>query len=457
MKAAQIAIRISAVHWQELRNQIFTDDGNENAAVLVCSESANNGFITLLVREIVSASPAEYLVRESHHLEVSPRYYNRIIDRCLGTGTSVMIVHSHPHNDEAWYSKSDDYGESRLLPILQSLLPNSIVGSLVVSLKSVAGRWYADRQLRSLESVVITGNRASKTRLGMHEDESRRDGRFDRQIRAIGLGNQNLLNELKIAIVGVGGTGSLVAEQMARIGVQDVLLVDADMVEDSNVTRIFGSNASSIGKSKVRVAEEHLRRLGASKAKGIEGSVVSQHILMKLRDRDMCFGCVDNHLARSVLNRFAHQYLIPLVDMGIRIDAREGFVSSAAGRVSVVGAGMVCMRCSQHINAERVYAESLPENERSDLAREGYAMGIDDPVPSITSMNTTIAGLGVTACLNLFVNLTGDLQPLDQLYDAKSGVVFTANPAHVKNCDVCDPISGVVAIGDSQIVSAYDS
>ncbi|MGB2663407.1 MAG: hypothetical protein WAK48_05360 [Candidatus Acidiferrum sp.] len=80
-------------------------------------------------------------------------------------------------------------------------------------------------------------------------------------------------------------------------------------------------------------------------------------------------------------------------------------------------------------------------------------MGTDEPAPAIVSLNTTIAGLAVTAGFNLFVNLTGGLQPLNQLYDATDGIVFSAKQEHDVGCDIRDEAAGVKALGDKQIVS----
>jgi len=117
---------------------------------------------------------------------------------------------------------------------------------------------------------------------------------------------------------------------------------------------------------------------------------------------------------------------------------------------------MVCLRCSQHLNAERIRAESLPIKERRSLEREGYVMGIDEPAPAVVSLNTTIAGLAVTAAFNLFLNFTGGLQPVNQLYDATDGVIFVARQEHEEGCDICAESTGVKALGDKQVVSAYN-
>jgi len=83
-------------------------------------------------------------------------------------------------------------------------------------------------------------------------------------------------------------------------------------------------------------------------------------------------------------------------------------------------------------------------------------MGIGEPTPSVVTLNCVMAGLGATAALNLFVNLTGKFQAASQLYDAASGIVFTATPVHEPGCDICDGRQGVKALGDMQVVSAYD-
>jgi hypothetical protein len=97
----------------------------------------------------------------------------------------------------------------------------------------------------------------------------------------------------------------------------------------------------------------------------------------------------------------------------------------------------------------------MPREERVKLANEGYIMGIDEPAPAVVSLNTVVAGLGVTAGINLFVQLTGKPQPLGQIYDATSGAVFPVSPTHDRGCDICD-VSGLKALGDAQIVSAYE-
>ncbi|HEV2722863.1 MAG TPA: ThiF family adenylyltransferase, partial [Thermoanaerobaculia bacterium] len=354
------------------------------------------------------------------------------------------------------YSPSDDFGERRLLEVLALLLPGATPASLVLTHQSVTGR-----QLTANGFIPLSGFRvAGAPSLIMHFDRKKKRSkvaeRFDRQVRAFGAQGQLTLGDLRVAVIGAGGIGSVVAEQLARAGIAELTIVDDDVVERSNLSRLFGATIRTApGLAKAEILARHVKRLGAKRITALKRNALSQSLLLLLRECDLVFSCVDNDRTRAVLSRFAHQYLIPLIDMGARLDARVGRVTAAAGRVSIVGSGLTCLRCSNHLNSDRIRAESLSAERRTALAREGYVMGIDEPAPAIVSINTVVGGLGVTGGLNLFVNLTGGVQPLDQAYDATSGSVFPISPRHDTGCDICDETAGLKGLGDLQVVSAY--
>src|SRR6202030_4640358 len=114
-----ISIRISSSDWTSLRTKLCTGDGNENAAALLCGIANSEVGKTLLIRKILPVPLQEYRDRNSYHLEIAPSFYNRVVDDALAEGLHPVIVHSHPFSGEVRYSASDDYGENRLLPVLE--------------------------------------------------------------------------------------------------------------------------------------------------------------------------------------------------------------------------------------------------------------------------------------------------------------------------------------------------
>jgi len=81
---------------------------------------------------------------------------------------------------------------------------------------------------------------------------------FDRNVRAFGPAVQETLGDLRVGIVGCGGTGSAVAEQLVRLGVRKLVLIDPDTLSESNITRVYGSAAADVHRPKVEVLAQHL-------------------------------------------------------------------------------------------------------------------------------------------------------------------------------------------------------
>jgi len=454
-----LSVSMARVDFEALRGILFTADKHENFAVALCGISETPLERRLLVREIWPAPRSAYEKRLTYHLQIAPAFFNSVVDRSLGSGLHPVIIHSHPSPGKAKYSPSDDFGEGRLIPVLSDLLPGRFPTSLLFTEDDVTGRTLTHRGFTPLDSIDIRGVRflhySSKPKL---HRSSRASEAYDRQLLVFGKEGQHRIESLKVAIVGLGGIGSIVAEQLVRVGISDLMLVDLDHIEPSNLSRVVGSRWGDGAKhpSKVNVVAQHLKRIrGGLKVEVLKDNAIRQQVLEQLQDRDLLFGCTDNHLSRAMLNRFSHQYIVPLVDMGIRLDARQGDISAAAGRVSLVGPGMTCLRCSGHIDPERIRVESLPEAERAELEKEGYVQGIQAHVPAVISLNATIAGLAVTAGLGLIVNLVGDVPPLGQIYDATTSSIFPIIPKHEAKCDVCSSSLGLKGLGNLQIVSAY--
>lgn len=74
------------------------------------------------------------------------------------------------------------------------------------------------------------------------------------------LGNQNLekLQKSNVLVIGLGGVGAMAAEQLARAGVGHLTIVDADLIEATNINRQMPALHSTIGKDKTEIVAERL-------------------------------------------------------------------------------------------------------------------------------------------------------------------------------------------------------
>jgi molybdopterin/thiamine biosynthesis adenylyltransferase len=232
---------------------------------------------------------------------------------------------------------------------------------------------------------------------------------FDRQIRAFGPEGQGLLRHLRVGVVGAGGTGSAVAEQLIRLGVGTIVVIDDDTINDdgSNVTRVWGSTLDDAGVRKVAIVERSAARIGlGSEVIAVNGSINDEETARLLRGCDVVFGCTDDNRGRVTLSRLAYWYLIPVFDMGVQLDSAAGTLRSIDGRITVVGPGAPCLLCRGRIDDDRLAAELLGPAERAARAAEGYAIGLDDPNPAVIAYTTAVAAFAVAELLSrLFVDV----------------------------------------------------
>lgn len=206
-------------------------------------------------------------------------------------------------------------------------------------------------------------------------------GLDDRQRDALGTVH-DLLQNLEIAVVGMGGLGSPIAEQLVRMGTGTVTIVDSDVLDTpSNVRRIIGSTPSDLRchtpLAKVDVVGRHLDQIGlGAPVRRVTGDVRHERIFRNLLDTDVVICGTDNHGSRAILNELASTYLLPVIDVGVQAGAkRNADLAALVAEICVLTPVTPCLWCRERISADVIRAENLPNDQRERLAREGYLVG----------------------------------------------------------------------------------
>lgn len=385
---------------EALRQQLFDTPGVEGAAFLLCGQSISNECVKLIAHAVVPIPSEDFLRRERYGLSIASAALTRIAKLAKYESLSVIFAHSHPEG-MAEFSEQDDREEERLLPFLQARVPGQVHGTIVLTEQHIQGRLYAPKRV-TVDEIVVIGNRIRSLTPHSAEDI---EPFFDRQVRAFGPDIQRLLRRLRIGIVGVGGTGSPVAEQLCRLGVGHLRLFDGDTFASTNVNRVYGSKVTDEGRCKVELAKEHLRSVGL----GTTVEIVPQHITHQeaaraLRDCDLIFGCTDKEIPRAILVQVAMRYCIPVFDLGVLIDSRDGTIQGVHGRVTTLLPGEACLFCRGRITSEAIRIEALSREDRDRQAKDGYAPELEEPAPAVISFTTATASAAV---MELLHRLTG--------------------------------------------------
>jgi hypothetical protein len=430
-------LRAIETQWTPFIAALCSRDDVETAGVIL-AEKLEAGDV-LLARHLVEIPEEGYLIRKRDHLRLDPVTLNRIVRPARDLGLSIITIHTHPNTQQPWFSTADDQGDSRLIPSFLSQTPGPH-GSLVVAgaTQVTAGRVWSDNgEKLDLQTRVVGKS------LHLHSGEmlAASGAWFDRQRLALGEGGQTILRNLHVVVVGLGGTGSVVAVQLAHLGVARITLIDGDWVEQSNVSRILGATTNDVGHSwKVDVVARYIEGLGlGTQVRCLRGHLGPDISLTEVEPSDVAFSCVDKHLPRAVLNRASYDKAIPLIDMGsaFRVDA-TGQITAGVGRVVVVGPGRPCLACWGHIDPNRMRVEALSPADRAQEIADGYIQGAEVAQPSVIAFNTTVAGAAVVEFLRLATKFAGtDNPPMRLSFDFEAGTVRRNSLPQESRCKIC--------------------
>jgi molybdopterin/thiamine biosynthesis adenylyltransferase len=352
--------------------------------------------------------PQEVISASGRHMEIAPQSFMRAMKRADAGHFSFVFVHSHP-DGPAGHSQQDNITEPILFRTAYTRISgNAIHASIVISGIDYprARVWHLDGTTSPVEVIRVIGDRFRF----FHHDPGRNASAeiFDRQVRAFGMEIQHILKTLHIGIVGNGGTGSAVAEQLIRFGVGKLSLFEGQTLDASNVTRVYGSRLTDVDVPKVQIIQRLAKDIGF----GTEVIAFPYHITIlksaeALRGCDAIFGCTDDEWGRSILSKLAIDYYIPVIDMGVKIDSNEGSIVSVQGRVTTLVPGSACLFCRGRITADGVRVqviESCNPSQAEELRRQRYAPELEGNAPAVIAFTTAVAS---TAIAELLHRLTG--------------------------------------------------
>ncbi len=364
-------------------------------------------------------------------LRPSAQWISAAISRAITERAGLLFVHSHP--DERFplgFSLADECAFVALARDLAPMLDGPFAAAIVHP-EGWAGTVWVDGVLQPIDSVVSVG----RTLRFLSPVSRSADAEMDaRQRDALGVVHDRL-HHLTVAVVGCGGLGSPIAEQLVRMGVAAVLLVDHDRLDTpSNVRRVFGSTAANLGAvvppPKVEVVGKHLDQLGLGvRVQRVFGDVRTEPVFRAVLDADIVLNATDTHGSRAIVNELASTYLLPVIDVGVRVGSKaNNLLTGLVAEVRILTPTTPCLWCRNTISADVIRAENLPEQERWKLEQEGYVVrGTGDPVPSVVALTVLGSGLATCALLAL-LSEEGEVAPTGYLVDGFLGDAFEVGP-----------------------------
>lgn len=252
----------------------------------------------------------------------------------------------------------------------------------------------------------------------------------------LGTSSYDILTAAKIGIVGLGGGGSHIVQQLAHIAVGNFELFDPDRFEDTNLNRLVGATFGDIKERTLKtvIADRVIHAVNPD-AQVKQHSEDWRRCAEHLRSCDVVFGCVDSFVTRSEIEVVCRRYHIPYIDIGMDVFELPGG-HSISGQIILSMPGERCMRCLGFLQ------EHL-------ITKEASKYGAAGPRPQVIWPNGILASTAVGLFMSLI--LPWRKQPIDSVYleyDGDSHTVTPSSFAEALGPTVCHHFKGFNDLGD---------
>lgn len=412
-------------HLDALRAHLLRPDGAEHVAYVFCTiadiladpwdRQAHRKFLSVQVVPV----PDDQVVELTPNLVTwQTATFLSALKKCDSAQQFVAIVHSHPGGEQD-FSDQDNRNELDLAELaVKRFGPDTPILSIVMTPDGgLFGRIWLHPNPNGhapLRMIRVIGNEFQ-----LHyprRGDAISPAAFQRQALAFGQALNEDLAALRVGIIGCGGTGSAVAMLLARLGVGQIVVIDNDIVDRTNLNRLHGARQADADAMtpKVNVVARAVSELGLGiRIVPIEAWVGDPGCRNALRSCDLIFGCTDDNEGRVFLNRLAYFYLIPVIDLGLAIDVSRSEppeINCLDGRVTVLAPPHACLSCRGVIDYVAARDEALRRRSPSEYARqkaEAYVAGEGNPRPAVVTFTTEVASMAVNEMLHRLQGFRG--------------------------------------------------
>jgi len=265
-------------------------------------------------------------------------------------------------------------------------------------------------------------------------------GRYDRQIRLFAAEGHWRIADTTVLLVGLGGLGSHVAQQLAYLGVLRFVLVDDDVVSLSNLNRLIGATPRDIGRLKIEVVRDLIIAILPEAEVTL---ICSRHDADNVRHvahtADVLIAGVDEEPVRLALLELTTDASTPYIDLATDVvPADDGESVIYGGRLCFsFGPEGGCLSCLDQLDQNALrWARMTPDQRREDEEIYGVSRRfLDGTGPAVVSLNGVVASLGVTEFAVWRAGLRSPARVLT--YDARRGGVRMSVDTGDQKCPYC--------------------
>jgi len=388
---------------EALLRHLYPGDGREAIALGICGRRAGESVHRFCVQRIVNI-PHDQCVRDPDFLRWPTDLLLPLLEEAGRSNSAVLKIHSHPCGLRE-FSRTDDRADRELFTTVSTWMDNDLphVSAVMLPDGSIFGRMVQENRFTPLDVVAVVGE---DLHFWHHRPNTQVDEFGRRTAQAFGGGTFQRLRRLSAAVIGCSGTGSVVLEQLARLGIGELTLVDPDIVEERNLNRIVNATRADAldGRPKVAVLARAIADMDlGTRVRAFQDTLFSKPVVEAVAECDVVFGCMDSVDGRWLLNRLATYYSMPYFDVGVKLIADgNGGVDHVGGGVHYMQPGGSSLASRGMFSMEDVRVAGLRRTDPAayeDQVRSKYIERVAEDRPAVISVNMLFASLVVNEFL----------------------------------------------------------
>lgn len=403
-----VELRIPFRLGELLFEQIYRQGSHEYVAFGLVSHSMRGGSPVLLLRDLIPLRESDYIPNHEHGASWRGSAMFPVMEAAMERELGIVIFHAHDHAGIPSLSRDDLRSADKLIPMFRKRVVARPHGTIVLSRTHAAGLvWFPDlrrpqsvHKVRFFGSAIVDFDSTSKSATSRSVDEE-----YMRQALIIGRDGQEVLRTSTVAVVGAGGGGSHIVQQLLYAGLGTVVVVDPDVYESSNRHRLVSGERKDVGRPKVDIFHRLAKRIGlGSRVRRVRAAVPESEAVEELLKADVIVGCVDTLFSRADLQEIASRYLIPYVDIGATIRPVQNGEDDeprvvVSGNIFTFIPGSFCMWCSGFLDQEKL------KREQGGPMRGYFEKNSEEA--QVISFNGLLASQAVSEVLQLLTGFRG--------------------------------------------------
>jgi len=376
----KVTIRIADELCQQIRIDLLRPHNfayERVGFVIGKSKELQDGKELVIITEYIPIANEHYIEDDTVGARIDSNAIRIAMQIVMNRKCSMFHVHAHFGNGTPLFSSTDLEELPNIAAAMINANPLSVHGALLIN-EDAANAIVMMKSSRgeiSLEKITRVGYPMKFNKL-WYQNVKFDKNRYDRQ-SFLGKWSQHIISEIRIGIIGLGGGGSHLVQQLAHLGIQNYVIFDFDIVDESNLNRLVSGKVSD-AKSKSKKTDVAFKQITGLQPKANVKIVNStwQENSYLLQECDVIFGAVDSFAARRDIELECRRYLIPYIDIGMDVCIVGSEPPRLFGQIILSLPGKPCMHCIGYLTEKLLAKEASKYGDAGKKPQVVWSNGV---------------------------------------------------------------------------------